>query len=45
MAETDNPETINECIKAVRKRGRIGLIAAYSSYANHVNGERSSGPR
>jgi len=37
MLETDVSETVNECIKAVRKRGHIGLIAAYSSYTNHFN--------
>lgn len=37
MLETDVSETVNECIKAVRKRGRIGLIAAYSSYTNAFN--------
>lgn len=31
MLETDQAETINECIKSVRKRGRVGLIAAYSA--------------
>ncbi|KAL7409208.1 GroES-like protein [Mrakia frigida] len=36
MLETDVPETINECILAVRKRGRVGIIAAYSAYANGV---------
>ncbi|CDZ96911.1 -like protein [Phaffia rhodozyma] len=37
MLETDNCETINECIVAVRKRGRVGLIAAYSAFTNGLN--------
>jgi len=37
MLETDNPETINEAILAVRKMGRIGIIAAYAGYANGIN--------
>ena len=37
MLETDVPETANEMILATRKMGRIGLIAAYAGYANHVN--------
>lgn len=35
--ETDVPETINEAVTAVRKMGRVGLIADYIGYANHVN--------
>ncbi|KAG8888576.1 hypothetical protein FRB99_004108, partial [Tulasnella sp. 403] len=37
MLETDVPETINECLLAVKKMGRIGIIAAYAGYANGVN--------
>ncbi|KAF9553311.1 GroES-like protein [Agrocybe pediades] len=37
MLETDSPETINEMIYAVRKRGKCGIIAAYAGYANGVN--------
>ncbi|TEB25776.1 GroES-like protein [Coprinellus micaceus] len=37
MLETDAPETINEMLIAVRKMGRVGLIAAYAGYANQVN--------
>lgn len=37
MLETDSPETINEMLLSVRKMGRVGLIAAYSGYANQVN--------
>jgi len=31
MLETDSPETVNECIKSVRKMGRGGVIAACAS--------------
>jgi len=34
MLETDSPETVNECIKSVRKMGRVGVIAAYSLMCN-----------
>lgn len=37
MLETDVPEIVNEMIMSVRKGGRVGLIAAYAGYANHVN--------
>ncbi|KAF9005022.1 GroES-like protein [Cyathus striatus] len=37
MLETDSPDTINEMLIAVRKMGRIGIIAAYAGYANGVN--------
>lgn len=37
MLETDVPETINEMLLAVRKMGRVGLIAAYAGFANQVN--------
>ena len=37
MLETDVPETINEALASVRKGGRVGVIAAYAGYANHVN--------
>ncbi|KAJ3493056.1 hypothetical protein NLJ89_g11102 [Agrocybe chaxingu] len=37
MLETDSPETLNEMLLAVRKQGRIGLIAAYAGFANGVN--------
>jgi threonine dehydrogenase-like Zn-dependent dehydrogenase len=35
--ETDSAEVINECIYAVRKGGRIGIVGAYAGYANHFN--------
>ncbi|XP_024400198.1 uncharacterized protein [Physcomitrium patens] len=35
--ETDSTEVINECIYAVRKGGRIGVVGAYAGYANHFN--------
>lgn len=31
--ETDSTEVINECIYAVRKGGRIGVVGAYAGYA------------
>ncbi|KAI7900578.1 chaperonin 10-like protein [Cokeromyces recurvatus] len=34
--ETDTSEVINEMIRATKKFGRIGLIADYAAYANHV---------
>eukprot|EP00158_Paraphelidium_tribonemae_P000210 Partr_v1_DN19791_c0_g1_i2_m60805 putative Dehydrogenase len=34
--ETDSPEVVNSCIRAVKKGGRIGLIGDYFAYANHV---------
>ncbi|KAJ3527832.1 hypothetical protein NM688_g8075 [Phlebia brevispora] len=37
MLETDVPEIINEMLVSVRKGGRVGLIAAYVGFANHVN--------
>lgn len=37
MLETDVPETPNECIRSVRKMGRVGLIAAYASFCNQFN--------
>lgn len=37
MLETDNPEVINECIKSVRKQGRVGLTSVYAGFANGVN--------
>ncbi|KAJ9106842.1 hypothetical protein QFC19_002970 [Naganishia cerealis] len=37
MLETDVPETPNECIRSVRKMGRVGLIAAYASICNQFN--------
>ncbi|KAI0036140.1 GroES-like protein [Vararia minispora EC-137] len=37
MLETDVPETLNECVTAVRKMGHVGIIAAYSGYAHSVN--------
>ncbi|KAI5452146.1 hypothetical protein NCC49_001084 [Naganishia albida] len=37
MLETDVPETANECIRSVRKMGRVGLIAAYASFCNQFN--------
>ncbi|CAE6486669.1 unnamed protein product [Rhizoctonia solani] len=37
MLETDVSETANEMIKAVRKMGRCGVIAAYAGYTNQFN--------
>lgn len=37
LLETDVPETLNEAIMSVKKMGRVGIIAAYSGYANGVN--------
>lgn len=37
MLETDNCETANECIKAVKKMGSVGVIAAYAGFTNHFN--------
>ena len=37
MLETDVPEIINEMLTSVKKGGRIGVIAAYAGFANHVN--------
>jgi threonine dehydrogenase-like Zn-dependent dehydrogenase len=37
MLETDVSETVNEMIKAVRKMGRCGIIAAYAGYTNQFN--------
>jgi len=37
MLEPDVPETINEALLAVKKMGRIGIIAAYAGFANGVN--------
>jgi threonine dehydrogenase-like Zn-dependent dehydrogenase len=37
MLETDVPETPNECIRSVRKMGRVGLIAVYASVCNQFN--------
>jgi threonine dehydrogenase-like Zn-dependent dehydrogenase len=34
--ETDAPEVVNMCIRAVKKGGRIALIGDYFAYANHV---------
>ena len=33
--ETDSPEVVNECIRAVKKGGRVSLIGDYFMYANH----------
>lgn len=30
-----HPQVVNECIRAVKKGGRISLIADYFAYANH----------
>jgi len=35
--ETDTSEMVNECIMAVRKFGRMVLIADYCLYTNHFN--------
>lgn len=37
MLETDVPETANEMITSVRKRGRCGLTAAYAGFTNGFN--------
>lgn len=37
MLETDAPETVNEALLAVRKRGRIGLISDYIGSTNGFN--------
>ncbi|KAI0067738.1 GroES-like protein [Artomyces pyxidatus] len=37
MLETDVPETVNEMILAVRKRGRCGLVAVYAGFTNGFN--------
>jgi threonine dehydrogenase-like Zn-dependent dehydrogenase len=37
MLETDVPETINEMLLSVRKRGSCGLISDYVGHANGVN--------
>ena len=37
MLETDVPETINECVMAVKKMGRVGVISAYAGYTNGFN--------
>ncbi|KAI7850363.1 chaperonin 10-like protein [Circinella umbellata] len=33
--ETDSPEVLNECLRAVKKFGSIGVIADYAAYTNH----------
>ncbi|KAI9499689.1 chaperonin 10-like protein [Zychaea mexicana] len=33
--ETDSPEVLNECLRAVKKFGSIGIIADYAAYTNH----------
>jgi len=35
--ETDSPETVNACIFAVRKGGRVAVIGAYAGLCNHFN--------
>jgi len=35
--ETDTSELVNECIRSVRKYGRMVLIADYSLFTNHFN--------
>ncbi|KAG8932025.1 hypothetical protein FRC02_001778 [Tulasnella sp. 418] len=37
MLETDSSEILNEAIKAVRKRGSVGIIAAYAGFTNGFN--------
>ncbi|THH06612.1 hypothetical protein EW146_g9556 [Bondarzewia mesenterica] len=37
MLETDVPETANEMILSVRKRGRCGLVAVHIGFANGFN--------
>lgn len=32
--ETDTPEIVNECIRAVRKGGRVSIIGAYAGFCN-----------
>ncbi|KAI9263408.1 chaperonin 10-like protein [Phascolomyces articulosus] len=33
--ETDSPEVLNECLRAVKKFGTVGIIADYTAYTNH----------
>jgi threonine dehydrogenase-like Zn-dependent dehydrogenase len=35
--ETDVSETLNETFLAVKKMGRVGIIAAYAGYTNGLN--------
>lgn len=35
--ETDSPETLDECIQATRKHGRIWIAADYAGLANGFN--------
>ena len=35
--ETDASETLNETFLAVKKMGRVGIIAAYAGYTNGLN--------
>ncbi|KAJ9096132.1 hypothetical protein QFC20_006507 [Naganishia adeliensis] len=35
--ETDFPDVLNECIRAVRKMGRIGVISSHPGVMNHFN--------
>ncbi|GBF89541.1 zinc-type alcohol dehydrogenase [Raphidocelis subcapitata] len=32
--ETDSPEAINECIRCVRKGGRVSIVGAYAGWTN-----------
>ncbi|KAL9644785.1 hypothetical protein ABK040_012439 [Willaertia magna] len=35
--ETDQPQTLNECILACKKGGRIGIVGDYLAFCNHFN--------
>ena len=37
LLETDVSETLNETFLAVKKMGRVGIIAAYAGYTNGLN--------
>ncbi|KAI8462561.1 MAG: GroES-like protein [Monoraphidium minutum] len=32
--ETDTPEIVNECVRAVRKGGRVAVVGAYAGFVN-----------
>ncbi|KAJ9118539.1 hypothetical protein QFC22_003758 [Naganishia vaughanmartiniae] len=35
--ESDNPNVVNECIRSVRKMGRVGVVSSYPGAMNHFN--------
>ncbi|EJD53755.1 GroES-like protein [Auricularia subglabra TFB-10046 SS5] len=35
--ETDTSEIANECLRAVKKFGNVGLVADYAAFTNHFN--------